>query len=159
MYIYGTYPYLTGNQTDYITKPTKLSKRYFIDRPGNIQKICFGYDFILILADNQIFGLGSNVDGQLGTGGTVKLNKVELILTNLVGIVDDIACGGNYSLIISDGKVYFSGGNLNNFKESVVRQFTPLTNFASVINLNLQFNKIVAYNNNIALVTNQFLFL
>jgi alpha-tubulin suppressor-like RCC1 family protein len=164
IYIFGKSSYIPHSFITRLT-PMWLDASHFVDVPGQIQKVCFGIDHMLILAEYQLYGCGSNQMGQLGLGKDIQfITQIQLIIIDGIGIIDDIACGQNFSVLIGDGKAYATGLNKDpklgvDTSDEYVYSFTPITSFIHNINPNLRFNSVVCSNHTIGLITNQFLYL
>ncbi len=106
LYAVGNNAYLqTGCAgTDYYT-----IKRVKDVPAGTIADISAGYDHTLVLmANGDLYGIGNNAYGQLGTknlGGTVGT------FTKLASGVTSMAAGRRHTLYVSGGKLYALGDN------------------------------------------------
>lgn len=109
----------------------KFFPNIFIEAPNepkilyknsDIQKITSGEEHLLILADNELYGIGKRVQLGLGkkkykvrTQNITKSNKLFFKLTDITyNIIKNISSGHNHSLALDiDGNVYRFGYNLN----------------------------------------------
>lgn len=83
--------------------PRKLNNKF-------IEAFSGGYHSFSLNTNKELYGWGSNYNGQLGMKEFItSFNRVKINLPNISGA----ACGLNHSLIISDGDLYGIGENSN----------------------------------------------
>lgn len=96
----------------YAAEPGKTTDLYAVWDDGIVYKTAAGANHSLILlSDGMLLGSGSNNVGQLGLDDTVNNNSYVKLSAGHLKVID-IACGDNFSMLLtSSGEVYVSGTN------------------------------------------------
>jgi alpha-tubulin suppressor-like RCC1 family protein len=118
-----------------------------IDVPGMPEKICYGYHHCCMIINKQLYIRGYNDNGQLGLPKDKMVNRSLIHVKEFENeIVEDIACGGNYSIVKVSGIIYGTGNNYHNQlglpEMKNYYAWTPLP----INNLNIDVHKISASN-------------
>jgi alpha-tubulin suppressor-like RCC1 family protein len=134
LYVFGNnYGYKMGfKDSDHIYPPRLLLDEF--DQPiQDVVKICFGYNYILVLTDKYLYVCGSNDDGQLGLGKVKHVDRPRIHERFLNHKVTDIAVSGNSSYVIADKICYVTGtnsyGQLGLGNHNATTEFVPLPLF------------------------------
>lgn len=163
IYVIGNYSFLKDNM--FTSVPMKIADEYFLDVPDNIQKVSIGGGFILIMADNLLYGCGTNKKGQLGLPQEIHaINKIQLLLIPDVALIEDIACTSVSSTVIAEGKPYSTwlpkkSDKNGRYYMTYVYRFEQIDQFDPPISPKLRFTQVVSGPYNTGLITNQFEYL
>ncbi|XP_046909415.2 uncharacterized protein LOC124490891 [Dermatophagoides farinae] len=106
-------------KTNRLLKP-QLNRFFSTIINDPIRSISIGYQHMMILTDNGIYGLGSSAFGQLGLGSEVLQTRYPTLLDFGHDIQDErkkiwkIVCGSYHTLLLSnDGHLYSFGWSLH----------------------------------------------
>jgi alpha-tubulin suppressor-like RCC1 family protein len=113
LYVFGrnSVHQLGFSDTTSIYQP-RLALDEFDSPITNVQKVCFGAQHMLILANNQLYVCGSNNSGQLGMGDVKQVDRPRLHEQFLNHEVTDIATCYRSSYIIANKICYATGSNV-----------------------------------------------
>ena len=111
---------------------------------------------IVTMTDNTLFGLGYNINGQLGLGNnTVNITNLQSVTTMPVGkTVKSVMTGENtVTVLFTDGTLYGTGGNLyGELGLGNTTSYNSMQSITGVTNVNYLTSTGI-YINNIPLVT------
>ncbi|SOK59345.1 X-linked retinitis pigmentosa GTPase regulator [Yersinia phage fHe-Yen9-03] len=142
-----------GGTSNEVTVFTDVSSYFSTIDISQIKKISFGFTTMVLMNNNDLYGIGLNRYGELGTGVAVGYKALTFIRSN---VLDVTSTGNSTVLMLTDGTVWGAGRNatyclqssteggvLNASILSLTRMFSTVTD--PILGVRVSESKVIAY--------------